>query len=84
MKTTFELPDQIFREAKSTAASEGKSIRQFFTEAIFEKLQKLKRQQSDRPWMKHCGAMKEFSDELRAIDRLLEQEFETIDIEEWG
>jgi len=83
MKTTFELPDRIFREAKSMAASQGKTIRQFFTDAIAEKLQTLKRQRSPRPWMKHYGALKEYADELKEIDRVVEEEFETIDLEDW-
>ena len=83
MKTTFELPDKLFREAKSTAASQGETLRQFFTEAIAEKLQTLSRQYSLRPWMKHYGALQEYADELREIDRVVEDEFETIDPEDW-
>jgi hypothetical protein len=81
MKTTFELPDKLFREAKSMAASQGKTIRQFFTEAISDKLQSQKRQ--EKPWMKHYGALKEYAEELRQIDRVLEEEFETIELEQW-
>jgi len=29
MKTTLEIPDAIFRRAKSKAAEQGKSLRQF-------------------------------------------------------
>jgi len=42
MKATFELPDSVFREAKATAASQGKTIRQFFTEAIRNQLRALR------------------------------------------
>ena len=83
MKTTFEIPDGIFREAKSVAASQGKTIRQFFTEAISEKLQSLNRQHSSRPWMKHYGALREYAEELREIDRVVEEEFETVNPEDW-
>jgi hypothetical protein len=65
------------------AASQGKTIRQFFTEAIAEKLILLKRRQSERPWMKHYGALKDYTDALSEIDRQVEEEFETIDPQEW-
>ena len=71
------------REAKRMAASQGKTIRQFFTEAIAEKLRTLRRQPSPRPLMKHYGALKEYADELREIDRVVEEEFETVDLEDW-
>jgi hypothetical protein len=71
MKTTFELPDRIFREAKSMAASQGKTIRQFFTEGVTEKLQILKRRESQRPWMKHYDSLKQYAEDLKEIDRVV-------------
>jgi hypothetical protein len=38
MRTTIELPDEVFTKAKSRAALEGISLRQFFIEAIEQKL----------------------------------------------
>jgi len=38
MKTTLEIPDPIFRRAKSVAADRGIPLREFVTEAIKEKL----------------------------------------------
>jgi hypothetical protein len=40
MKTTLELPDELFRKAKATAASSGQSLKAFFTEALQAKLAK--------------------------------------------
>jgi hypothetical protein len=34
MKTTLEIPDAIFRRAKSRAAERGIPLRQFGTEAV--------------------------------------------------
>ncbi len=65
------------------AASQGETIRQFFTEAIAEKLLASRRQGSLRPWMKHYGALRDYADELREIDRVVEEEFEAIDLEDW-
>jgi predicted DNA binding CopG/RHH family protein len=39
VKTTLEIPDTVFRRAKSKAAERGIPLRQFVTEAVEEKLQ---------------------------------------------
>ena len=39
MKTTLEIPDPIFRRAKSVAAQRGIPLRAFVTEAVTEKLE---------------------------------------------
>jgi hypothetical protein len=38
MRTTIELPDEILAKAKSRAALDGVSLRQFFIEAVEQKL----------------------------------------------
>ena len=83
MKTTFELPDRLFREAKATAAARSQSLRLFFTDAIAEKLSAVKAMQMEKPWMKHFGAMKENSEELQRIKRVIENEFEMINTDDW-
>ena len=78
MKTTIEIPDRLFREVKATAASQGQSLRQFFTDALVEKLRHVEAQ-SRRPWMKHYGALRDYADELDRIDQVVEDEFENVD-----
>ena len=51
MKTTLEIPDAIFRRAKSVAAQRGIPLRAFVTEAAQEKLEAgLKRE--EKPWVR--------------------------------
>jgi hypothetical protein len=38
VKTTIDLPDALFRRAKSAAVEEGKSLKEFFTEAVAGRL----------------------------------------------
>jgi hypothetical protein len=38
MKTTLEIPDAVFRRAKSAAAERGIPLREFVTEAVRDKL----------------------------------------------
>jgi hypothetical protein len=38
MKTTIEIPDLLFRRAKSKASEHGQTLKQFITEALQQKL----------------------------------------------
>jgi predicted nucleic acid-binding protein len=38
MKTTIEIPDRLFRKAKSKAAERGQTLKEFMAEALREKL----------------------------------------------
>ena len=49
MRTTIELPDQLLALAKSTAALNGISLRQFFIEAIQSRLAPEKRKVRKAP-----------------------------------
>ena len=82
MKTTIEIPDRLFREAKATAAARGQSLRQFFTDAVAERVHHINGP-PPKPWMRHYGALKEHAAELDRIDRVVEAEFETIDPRDW-
>ncbi len=83
MKTTFELPDTLFRKAKAGASMRGMSLRQFFTDAIAEKIRGARPGNGQRPWMRHFGALKKYSRELDKVDRIVAQEFETIHADDW-
>lgn len=82
MKTTLEIPDKIFRQAKSKAAERGIPLRQFVTEAVEQKLLE-PAPASERPWLKHFGKLKHLRKETARINKLIEAEFETIEPELW-
>ena len=80
MKTTIELPGLIFRHAKAAAAERGQSLKDFFTEAVEDRL----RRQGGlgtgaKPWEKAFGALRDLHRENRRIERLIAAEFETVD-----
>jgi hypothetical protein len=79
MKTTLEIPDPILRKAKVKAAERGIPLRQFVTEAVQEKLAAGKT--DDKPWMKTIGGLRHLHDENVRIQKLIDEEFETIDPE---
>ena len=81
MKTTFELPDELLREAKATAARKGQSLKSFVAAAIEAKLER----DGDlpKPWLKHFGSLKHLREETKRIETIIDEEFETIDEEGW-
>ncbi len=82
MKTTLEIPDPIFRRAKSAAADRGISLREFVTEAVKDKLASNGRN-GEKPWVKHMGKLKHLHEETERINRLIEEDSEKIDPEMW-
>lgn len=81
MKTTLEIPDTIFRRAKSAAAERGIPLRQFVTEAVRDKL-KTPSSLADKPWMNSFGKLRHLRKETARISRLLDDEFEQIEAED--
>ena len=82
MKTTLEIPDPVFRKAKARAAEQGIPLRQFVTEAVEERL-KATTDSTDKPWMQMAGGLRHLRKETARIMGLIEDEFETIDPEDW-
>ena len=84
VKTTVEIPDHLFRRAKSSAAQQGIPLKDFFTDAIRQHLQqKAAGPTTDKAWMKAFGALRDLHRENRRIDRVIADEFERIDREDW-
>ena len=80
MKTTIELPEPTHRQAESLAISRGMTLKQFFTEALEEKLRRCVGEGSSReaPWMAGFGALSDLAGENRRVLGVIEEEFETI------
>jgi hypothetical protein len=82
MKTTLEIPDFLFRRAKSLAAQRGIPLRQLVTEAVQEKL-RTSPSVAEKPWMKHFGKLKHLHKETKRIEKRIEEAFEQIDPDLW-
>ena len=83
MKTTLELPDELFRSAKARAAQEGVSLKEYVASALREKLGSTTGHGDNKPWMKHFGLLAHLRKESRRIEKIIEEEFETIDVDAW-
>jgi hypothetical protein len=82
MKTTLEIPDTLFRRAKSAAASRGMPLREFVTEAVKDKLA-ASAKGAEKPWVKHMGKLRHLRKETARISRRIEEDSEKIDPEIW-
>jgi hypothetical protein len=81
MKTTLEIPDTIFRRAKSAAAERGIPFREFVTEAVKDKLV-ANTKTAEKPWMKAFGKLRHLRKDTANINRIIEEEFEQIEVED--
>ncbi|MSU35075.1 MAG: hypothetical protein EXS36_08160 [Pedosphaera sp.] len=79
MKTTVEIPDQLFREAKTAAASRGLSLKTFLTEALKEKLSGPRRRRGDWP----VPPPKLAEGEVRRIQSTIDGEFSKPENDIW-
>lgn len=85
MKTTVEIPDPLFRRAKSQAAQRGQTLKQFMTEALEEKLRtKAHAPRSEPAWMRGFGKLRGLRKETARIQRRIEEAFEVIEPEDRG
>jgi hypothetical protein len=88
MKTTIEMPDKTLRRAQNLAADKGITLTELVTEAVEDKLRRsTTRSESGEPsWMKLYGAFaksEEMRVETRQIQKIIDEEFERIDAEDW-
>jgi hypothetical protein len=81
VKTTLEIPDAIFRRAKSEAAERGIPLREFVSEAVRDKLANRGRA-TEKPWMAAFGKLRRLRKETSRINRIIEEEFERLDPED--
>jgi len=81
MKTTIDIPDDLFRLAKARASLSGISFRHFVTDTLRVQLEREAQlaQPTDPPWMKGFGGLADLRDETARISGLIEEEFELIE-----
>ena len=82
MKTTIEVPDELFRQTKATAALRGESLKEFVTAALRAQLERQAPGGSTRSgWRSVYGEADR--EEVEEIDALVAEEFGRVEPEEW-
>ena len=84
MKTTLEIPDLLFRKAKSKAAERGQTLKQFVTEALQEKLavNTDTARLGEPGWMEGFGKLRRLRKETERIQARIDERFEAIEPED--
>ena len=84
MKTTLEIPDSLFRKAKSKAAERGQTLKQLVTEALQEKLavNTGKGRAGEPLWMQGFGKLRRLRKETARIQARIDEQFEVIEPED--
>ena len=81
MKTTLEIPDPIFRQAKARAGALGMPLPEYIMQAVKEKLSTGGRSEN-KPWRECAGELAHLHDESMRIQQLIEAEFEQVEPED--
>jgi hypothetical protein len=82
MKTTLEIPDELFRQTKATAALRGESLKDFITEALEAHLKRRSGEASAlRGWRSVFGKARR--EEVAPVDAVIAEELERIEPDDW-
>ena len=81
MKTTIEIPDPLFRRAKSRAAERGQSLKELVTEALQDKLSARTGKASPAApgWMGGFGKLRRLRTETERIKARIDEVFELVE-----
>ncbi len=84
MKTTIEIPDPLFRKAKSKAAERGQTLKELVAEALREKLAASASALplSEPEWMQGFGKLRRLFKETARIQARIDETFEVIEPED--
>lgn len=84
MKTTIEIPDPLFRRAKSKAAERGQTLKELVAKALREELApNASTGTSGEPeWMQGFGKLRRLRKETARIQARIEENFEVIEPED--
>ncbi len=82
IKTTLDIPDDLFKKAKARAAMADLSLKDFVCRALRDKLSgRQLPSDSERGWRRVFGRAK--AADLAEVDRAVEDAFEKVDAAEW-
>jgi hypothetical protein len=84
MKTTIEIPDVLFRRAKSRAAERSQTLKEFVSEALQEKLASRRgtARSGEPEWMQGFGRLRHLHRETMRIEQRIHQAFEVVEPED--
>lgn len=84
MKTTIEIPDPLFRKAKSRAAERGQTLKEFVADALQARLatDSAGRPSGEPKWMEGFGKLRRLRNETARIQGIIDATFEVVEAED--
>ena len=82
MKTTIEIPDELFKRAKATAAIRGESLKDLIRDALETRLAVVPPPHADRSGWRNVFGLAE-PKSVEAVNRIIAEELEQVDPSEW-
>jgi hypothetical protein len=84
MKTTLEIPDLLFRKAKSHAAERGQTLKDFVADALQARLAAVTEgiPTGEPEWMAGFGKLRRLRKETARIQGVIDEAFETVESED--
>jgi hypothetical protein len=84
MKTTIDIPDPLFRRAKTKAAESGQTLKELVTQALQEKLagKANKARPSEPEWMRGFGKLRRLRKETERVQARIDRTFEIVEPED--
>jgi hypothetical protein len=82
VKTTIDIPDELFRKAKATAALNGESLRELVCDALETRLASAPPPRASRSGWRSVFGLADAKAVAR-VDQLLEADLERVDLSEW-
>lgn len=84
MKTTLDIPDPLFREAKMVAAREGTTLRAVVTRALQAEFERTGHGgETTMPWRRAFAGLRHLRQESDMVNGAIEETFEHIDEDAW-
>ena len=84
MKTTIDIPDSLFRRAKSRAAERSQTLKEFVSEALQEKLapRGSTARSAEPEWMQAFGRLRHLKKETARMQQRIHEAFEVVEPED--
>ena len=82
MKTTIEIPDELFKRAKATAALQGESLRELICDAIETHLVSVSPPRDDRSGWRGVFGLAD-PKAVAKVDEFIDADLEQIEPSEW-
>lgn len=81
MKTTLEIPDELYRQVKALAALSGRTVKDLVNELLRKTVAEDRATPGERGWRSVFGEA--HPAEVRRVQSIIDDELSRVDLDEW-